>query len=209
MFDLAPALVGGPQSRLRPRLLAFVRAWAIDDADVAQMRRRLAKLDSELVIVCDEGAWSFDRDRQPLRCELDVETARELYEVTDDAVFVIDHRGFVRFAHRPGGPLGATLIEALDAAAEALGWRGHQTKLELVLWTQREWALKCLVVGCSLTFLASPPPAEYRRFPRGTAPVGKYESRDLITPRADGEAPTSRMQAIGQPRSTPSPRRQA
>lgn len=209
MFDLAPALVGGPQSRIRPRVLAFVQAWSIDDAEVARMRRRLARLDSELVIVCDEGAWSFDRDCQPLRCELDVETARELYEVTGDAVFVIDHRGFVRFAHRPGGALDATLLEALDAATEALGWRGHQTRLELVRWTTREWALKCLVVGCSLTFLVGPPPVEYRRFARGTGPVVRYESRDVITPRADGEAPTSRMPAIGQAPSTPSPRRQA
>jgi hypothetical protein len=209
MFDLAPALVGGPQSRLRPRVLAFVRAWSIDDVDVARIRRRLAKLDSELVVVCDEGAWSFDRDRQPLRCMVDVDTARELYEVTDDAVFVIDHRGFVRFAHRPTGSLGPTLLEALDASTEALGWRGHQTKLELVRWTAREWALKCLVVGCSLTFLEVPAPVEYRRFPRGTEPVVKYESRDVITPRADGEAPTSRMPRIGHEPITPSTRRQA
>ncbi|MDQ3337717.1 MAG: hypothetical protein M4D80_21355 [Myxococcota bacterium] len=189
-------------------MLAFVRTWAIDDVDVARMRRRLATLDSELVVVCDEGAWSFDRDRQPLRCEVDVETARELYDVTDDAVFVID-RSFVRFAHRPEGALGATLLEALDAATEALGWRGHQTKLELVRWTAREWALKCLVVGCSLTFVEAPPPVEYRRFPRGTERVVKYESRDTTTPRADGEAPTSRMPAIGQEPITLSTRRQA
>ena len=188
MFDLAPALVGGPQSRHRPRLLAFVRAWSIDDADVGQLRRRLAQLDSELVILCDEGAWSFDRDRQPLRCELAVDTARELYEVTTDAVFVIDHRGFMRFAHRPDRPLTASLHEALDAAAEALEWRGHQTKLDLIRWTPREWALKCLVVGCSLAFVTAHP----TRLARGTGPVVKYEPRDINTL----EAPTSRMPAI-------------
>lgn len=209
MFDLAPALVGGPRSRHRPRLLAFVRAWSIDDADVGQLRRQLAQLDSELVILCDEGAWAFDRDRQPLRCDLAVDTARELYEVTADAVFVIDHRGFMRFAHRPDRPLSASLGEALDAAVEALAWRGHQTKLELIRWTPREWALKCLVVGCSLTFVAGQPSVEHRRFARGTGPVVKYESRDVITPRADGEAPTSRMPAIRDEPMSPSPRRQA
>jgi hypothetical protein len=190
MFDLAPALVGGP-SRHRPRVLAFVRAWSIDDADPAQLRRQLKALDSELVVVCDDGAWSFDRDRQPLRCDLDVETARALYEVTADAVFVIDHRGFMRFAHRPDRPLSGSLNEALDAAAEALAWRGHQTKLELIRWTPREWSLKCLVVGCSLTFVGGQPSAEQRRFARGTGPIVKFEPRDVTV-----EAPTSRMPAI-------------
>jgi len=200
-----------PPHRPRPRLLAFVRAWSFDreaDRELAHGCRQLAELDAELVIAGDEGAWSFVRDRLPVFCDrlaADVATAAAAYGVTADAAFVIDHRGVLRFAHRPHRPLGATLTEALDAAVEALVWRDHQTKLEHVLWTPREWALKCLVVGCSLTFAGSP--VEHRRFARGTAPVTKWESRDVITPRAEVGAPAPQPTDVWEWASMPSRRR--
>lgn len=220
MFDLAD--VGGiapalalrdaeePDARHRPRLLAFVRAWSMSpesEGDLAGVRARLAQLDAELVVVGRAGAWAIVRDRAPVFCDrLDVAAAAAAYRVTADAVFVIDHRGVVRFAHRPDRPLSATLAEALDAAAEALAWRDHQTRLERVQWTPREWALKCLVVGCALTFVSGRPPVEPRRFARGTGPVVKYESRELITPRTETGAP-SPLAGVGEPPRAPCPRR--
>ena len=220
MFDLAVGSVAPvlslredeePPSR-RPRVLAFIRAWSMDSEDLSHVRERLAQLDSELVIVSDEGAWSFVRDTEPVFCDrlaADVTTATAVYGVTADAVFVIDHRGVLRFVHRPDRSLSATLTEALDAAAEALAWRDHQTKLELIQWTQREWTLKSLVTGCSLTFLSGPPSAAHRRFARGTGPVVKYESRDVITPSADSDAPASHIPEVSEWPTLPSLRRLA
>ena len=194
---LAPALSlrDTDEPLRRPRLLAFVKSWSIEreDADLAVVRTRLAALDAELVIVCAEGAWSFVRDREPQFCDrlaADVATASAVYGVKTDAVFVIDPRGVIRFAHRPDEPLSATLAEALDAAAEALDWREHHTRLERVQWSAREWALKCLVVGCALTFLAGAAvPVKSPRLARGTGPVRACVSRVAITPSAPIGAP--------------------
>ena len=133
--------------RHHPRLLAFVRAWSLDGeaaADLALVRERLAALDAELVIVCEAGAWSFSGDRDPEFCDRfagDVATVAATYGVRGDAVFVIDHRGVVRFVHQPDQPLSATLAEALDAAGHALDWRHNMTRLERVQWSARELAL--------------------------------------------------------------------
>ena len=196
------------QPRHRPRLLAFVQNWAIEreDAQLAHVRKRLAELDAELVIVSGEGAWSFTRDRDPQFCDrlaADVATASAVYGVKSDAVFVIDHRGVIRFAHRPDQPLGATLTEALDAAAEALQWREQHTKLQRVQMTVREWALKCLVVGCALTFLGTAVP-QRSRFARGTGPVRACVSRVPITPSADIGAPAPQANVVEPSRDEPS-----
>lgn len=215
MWDLAevgtvaPALFlrddDEPQPR-RPRLLAFVTAWSIDaeDVDLPAVQQRLAALDAELVVVCGDGAWSFVRDGAPRFCDrlaADVATAAAVYGVTGDAVFVIDHRGVIRFAHRPDRPLSATLTEALDAAAEALCWRQHHTPLQRVQWSPREWALKCLVVGCALTFLGAAEP----RLARGTGPVRACVSRVAITPSAAIGAPASQLVAHEPERTALSP----
>ena len=188
MLDLAP-------TRHRPRLLAFIRTWDSGES-FTHICMRLAQLDCELVVVCDAGTWEFDRDREPTfraSDEADVAKSRDGYRVTGDALIVIDHRGTVRFEHRPARPLGATLTEALDAAAQAMQWRDHQSKLERVQWTPREWSMKSIVVGCSLTFIAAPP-----RLARGTGPIQKYESRELISPRAETGAPAPQSSAIGE-----------
>jgi hypothetical protein len=169
--------------RHRPRLLAVVRAWTSErEPDLAAVRRRLADLDAELVIVCEEGAWSFTRCDRPVFCDRlagDTATVSAAYGVRGDAVFVIDHRGVVRFAHQPEQPLSATLTDALDAAGEALAWRDSHSQLERVQWSAREWALKCLVVGCTLTFLA------------GLAPLRSDGTRGAVslTPRTEVTAP--------------------
>jgi hypothetical protein len=193
----------------RSRLLAFIRAWTMDSEDLEHVRARLAELDTELVIVSDDGAWSFIRDHEPVFCDrlaADVATAAAAYGVTVDAVFVIDHRGVLRFVHRPNRPLSATLTEALDAAADALGFREHQTQLERIRFTPREWALKSLVIGCSVTFGE---PVDRRRLARGTGPVGKYESREVITPRAETDAESSQLVEVSEWPTVPSLRRLA
>lgn len=173
----APTLAFCEESRHRPRMLAFVRAWSPAPGEVALLGARLAELDAELVIVTAAGAWSIARDRELVAC--DAAGLAEAFGVTADGVFVIDARGILRFAHRPDRPLTAALTEALDAAGEALAWRDHQTQLERVQWTAREWALKCLVVGCALTFLTNPPPVDQRVFARGTGPFAKVGPHDL------------------------------
>ena len=211
--SIAPALSlreeEDPEPRHRPRLLAFVKSWAIEreDAQLAHVRKRLAELDTELVIVCGEGAWSFTRDRAPQFCDrlaADVATAAAAYGVKSDAVFVIDHRGVIRFAHRPDRPLSATLTEALDAAAEALHWRDHHTKLQRVQWSAREWASKCLVTGCTLTFVGDAAPVPKSRFARGTGPIRACVSRVPITPSADIGAPAPQGSVVEPARDEPS-----
>ena len=205
-----------PHDRHRPRLLAFVKAWSManlerEDPDLARVRAHLAELDTELVIVCDEGAWSFTRDREPQFCDrlaADATTAAAAYGVTAEAVFVIDHRGVIRFAHRPDRPLSATLTEVLDAAAEAYQWRDHHTRLERVQWTPREWMLKSLVVGCSLS-LASGAVPQHTRFARGTGPVRALVSRGSITPSAETGASAPQDLAVDPARNAVSPRDEA
>jgi hypothetical protein len=164
----------------RPRILVFIRAWALDAR--RSVRQRLARFDVELVNESDNAV------------------AKARYRVTGDAVIVIDHRGIVRFEHRSEQSLGTLLTEAVDGSVEALGWRDHQTKLERVQWTPREWSLKSLVVGCSLAFGTGRPP---RHFARGTGPIAKVEARELATPPADlsatGEWPTAIPATIQRP----------
>ena len=179
------------QARHRPRVVAFVHGWSLDREpllDLACVRGRLAALGAELVVVCDEGAWSFSRDDEPTFCDrlaADIATTAAVYGVRGDAVFVIDPRGVVRFVHESSRPLAATIIDALDAAGEAMSWREHATPLERVQCTEREWAVKSLVTGCALTY-AKP------RFARGTGPV-RALSRCESTPRTEAEAPLPQL----------------
>ena len=201
--SVAPVLaLRDAQARHRPRMLVFVRTWSLDD-ELPHVQARLRELDTELVIVGPEGVWSFtaDRIRSPVFCDrlaVNAANAAGAYGVRGDAVFIIDHRNVVRFVHRPERSLDGTVVEALDAAAEALCWRQHQTRLERVQWTPREWASKCLVVGCALTF-EGVATASRTRFARGTGPV--------CTPRAATGAPMSRPCGISEHPTLLSPRR--
>lgn len=169
--SLAPAM-SAPLPH-RPRLIAFVEHWrpGLERCVLA----RLAKLDADVVVVSGDGAWSFARDRRPVFAG-EAAALAAAFGVRGNALFVIDHRGVVRFVHH--GAFDLALVDALDATAEALGFRDHQTKLERVQLTAREWTSKCLVVGFALTFRNAPPPG---RLARGTGPVG--------TPRALAQKP--------------------
>lgn len=173
MLDLA---IDGRQ---RPRLLAFVQAWRPDAIQL--LRARISQFDADLVIVSDAGAWSVSRER----CDrINAGNAKTRYGVTGDAIFVVDHRGVIRFAHHDSGVLGTKLPEALDVAVQALGWRDHQSKLERIQWTPRAWAIKSLVVGCSLTFIGQP----VARMARGTGPIQKIEASSTATPVVEPSA---------------------
>lgn len=161
--SMAPSLAQNLHGH--PRVLAFVRDWSLarePPAALASMRARLAALDAELIMLARAGAWSFTGRRDPVCCDrlaANLATTALLYGVRGDgeAVFVIDGRGIVRFAHRPDAPLSATLLEALDAAGEAHQARDRLTRMERVLFSRRDWALTCLVVGCTLTFAGTRP----------------------------------------------------
>jgi len=146
-----------------PRVLAFVREWSLEAHDpeaLETLRRRIGQLEAELVVLSRAGVWFVSRERgveHRDRLVPDATTTALLYGVRDgtDAVFLIDDRGVVRFAYEPGGPLAGSLVDAFDAAGEALAARERHTKLERVLFTRREWALTCMVVGFTRTFLGS------------------------------------------------------
>jgi xanthine dehydrogenase YagT iron-sulfur-binding subunit len=146
---LAPVSVG------LPRVLAFVRDWAIEREQpdtLHAIRGELRGLGAELIVLSDAGVWSFRPD-DPIdhlaafsdRLAGDVANAALLYGVQADAVFVIDHDNVVRFAHR--GVLAGSLASALAAASEAL------LAPVPASFTRREWVLSCLVAGFAFTFL--------------------------------------------------------
>ncbi len=204
-----------PEPGSPPRIVAFVRDWSLDGtptAELTALSARLRELDAELLVLSQAGVWSFTRDREIVFCArlaADLATAAMLYGVRADAeaVFVIDGRNVVRFAHRPDALLTATLREALDTAGEALSARDRLTRLERVLFTRREWTVTSLVVGCTMAFVGGSVDRrqvriddargavveklgerlERRRFARGTGPVATCvasTSRGATTPCA-------------------------
>jgi hypothetical protein len=174
----------------RPRVLAFVERW--ESALERRVLARVRDLEAEVVIVHGDGAWSFEHERLPMFAG-EASELRAQFRVQGDALFVVDHRGVVRFAHHGGVEM---LAEAMAAAIEALDERRHHSLLERVQFTAREWATQCLVVGFALTFQSAPRP---RRFARGTEPV--------CTARAAIGAQTPQLSGIGEWPSTLSPRR--
>jgi hypothetical protein len=145
----------------RPRVLALLRGWDASTAppeELAAIRAQLRGLGATLVIASDAGAWSFAPDDE-LERESDAATpvARAILELAqrhgreagDEAVFVVDGDGEVRFAHVEEGVLQTTLADALASAGEAVlaAPEAH------TLFTQREWALAGLCAGFSLALL--------------------------------------------------------
>jgi xanthine dehydrogenase YagT iron-sulfur-binding subunit len=147
----------------QPRVLAFVRRWSAygtDPEELRAMRAELRGLGAELVIVAEREVWSFSPD-DDLECcgdgdEVIAQIARtaELFAVpaAGDALFVIDERGIVRFAHRSAEPLHAGLRTALASAGEAM-LAPPPEATEQVLFTRREWNLTCLVTGFAFALL--------------------------------------------------------
>jgi len=178
--SLPSAVVGAPAPELvvsglerwtyhgEPRVLAFVHDGLGHDrpAGLTALRAALRGLGAELVVVSPAGVWSVRAD-DPLEpvaiagdaLAAEVAAALDRYGVRagDDAVFVIDGRGVVRFSHRlerRGAAVWSALGEALAIAGRAMHARGAQDAVQRVQFTRREWTVTCLVVGCATAFLA-------------------------------------------------------
>jgi xanthine dehydrogenase YagT iron-sulfur-binding subunit len=173
--DILLTGLDGQPARGEPRVVAFSRDGSFDrDAQaapdaLAAIRAQLRGLGAELIVLSPAGAWSVAADDPVERLAagpgsgdaptVDVATAAALYGVCEDedAVFVIDSRGVVRFVHRTQErtrPLCAALAEALSIAGHAVHTRETQGVKQRVLFTRREWSVTCLVVGCATAFLA-------------------------------------------------------
>src|SRR5882757_852798 len=134
-----PVVVGGvalPPAHGQPRVLAFAHAWSLADEDPAAiraLRAQLRGLGAELLVVSPRGAWSVRPDDpieplahtlgagEPLAADVAAAAARYGVAPDHDAVFVIDGRGILRFAHRPAAPaalVGGKLADALAIAGE-------------------------------------------------------------------------------------------
>ena len=172
-------------SHAEPRVLAFVRDGKLTEpvTELPTIRAELRGLGAELVVVSPGGVWSVRADDplEPLAAasaELaaEVSDAAQRYGVThdEDAVFVIDGRGVVRFNHRlerRGRALWATLTDALTIAGRAAHMReGHDAR-QRVLFTRREWTVTCLVVGCATAFLSACKEQEHRPADRRSPPA--------------------------------------
>jgi xanthine dehydrogenase YagT iron-sulfur-binding subunit len=172
--DLA---VSGLERRAHvPHVLAFVRDGLGGERPIepAAIRAELRGLGAELVVVSPPGVWRVRAD-DPLEAVAgagdEVAAASQRYGVRagDDAVFVIDGRGVVRFTHRIqlGGDVWTRLSEALAIASRGVRARDAHDARQRVLFTRREWAVTCLVAGCATAFLAGCKEQERPRDRRG------------------------------------------
>ncbi|HEY4056397.1 MAG TPA: (2Fe-2S)-binding protein [Kofleriaceae bacterium] len=168
----------------RPRVLAFVRAWhpdTIPPRELSQMRAQLRGLGATLVIAADAGAWSFAPDDDLERFATDEKTVHAIDELAvehgvepeEDAVFVLDGDGSVRFEHLAGGPLPMPLVSALTSANEALLSKPVSTRMT---FNRREWAVSSICAGFALSLLGCkskkqeqpPPPVPEPKTPAPT-----------------------------------------
>jgi xanthine dehydrogenase YagT iron-sulfur-binding subunit len=183
--------VSGLERRTRvPHVLAFVRDGLGGERPIepAAIRAELRGLGAELVVVSPAGVWRVRAD-DPLEAvaragdalAAEVAAASVGYGVRpgDDAVFVIDGRGVVRFTHRIQlrGDVWTRLREALAIAGRGVRARDAHDARQRVLFTRREWAVTCLVAGCATAFLAGCKDQERRpdRHGAGTEPPPDVE----------------------------------
>lgn len=160
------------------RVLAFVDPGSIETTDTASLRAirgQLRGLGAELVVLSRRGVWAVHAD-DPVEqlaygddLAVDVAATSIQYGVRagEDALFVIDGSGVVRFAFRPERrirPVFATLAGALGVAGDAMQARAHHDPRQRMMFTRREWSVTCLVAGCASALFAAckearrPPP---------------------------------------------------
>jgi len=151
-------VVSSSESRGRPWVLAFARRWS-PGADDGAIRAQLRGLGAILFIISDAGVWSFRPDDDielsvgpslRLRRELEELGARCGVAAGDDAVFVVDGDGVVRFAQVPIEDLTSSLAEALQAAGRELLGLPQPPGI-----TRRDWAVMNLVAGFGVVLLAA------------------------------------------------------
>lgn len=155
-----------------PRVLAFLYDAELDDdrpesaAALRAIRAELRGLGADLVVVAPAGVWSVRADdpveplpeaSDQLAAEVVQAAARYGVGAGEDAIFVIDDRGVMRFAHclERRGAAWSTLADALATAGRAAHARDGLNAGQRVLFTRREWTVSCLIVGCATAFLAS------------------------------------------------------
>ena len=103
--------IDGRTGRGESRVIAFVQDGSFGDASpdaIRAIRAQLRGLGAELVVLSPTGGWSVRADdavRQVVAADaVDVAAAAAIRHGVpggSGAVFVIDGRGVVRFAHRP------------------------------------------------------------------------------------------------------------
>jgi xanthine dehydrogenase YagT iron-sulfur-binding subunit len=179
--ELAVCGLDGLPGRGEPRVLAFVHGGVSHErpAGLGGIRAELRGLGAELVVVSPAGVWRVRADDpleplasagDALSAEVTTALARYGVDAGEDAVFVIDGRGVVRFSHRlsrDGRSMWSMLGDALAIAGRGLQVRAAHDARQRVLFTRREWSVTCLVVGCATAFLAGckeqePRPVERR-----------------------------------------------
>ncbi len=155
--SVAPDALGSAGA---PRVVAFVRDWTPDPEPLRGYLRGLA---AELIVHADDGVWRLGAD--DAIDHVDLAAIAELSG--DDAVYVIDGDGVVRFAHVLHEP--PDLAGALAAAIEAM----HERPAPIT-FNRREWVTTCLVAGCAFAFLRGCKAEDARPAPeRPSAPAGE------------------------------------
>jgi xanthine dehydrogenase YagT iron-sulfur-binding subunit len=168
----------------QPLVLAFLDAWSPLESppeDLASVRAELRGLGAVLVVLSGAGLFVFRPDDEVERFasteHLDADDVARTHEefglercaggLRTPALFVIDGKGILRFAHRwaaMGAATGAGAEVGLEQLNEALGAAGravHGAKRSLVV-SRRELVVTSLVAGFALIFLDacdSPKPA--------------------------------------------------
>ena len=152
----------------QPAVLAFLDDWSPLDAppeDLAAVRAELRGLGAVLVVLSSAGLFLFrpddEMERFARKSELDADDVTDVYAAFDlrrcagalvtPALFVVDGKGVVRFAHvwRDGGDVSlAAVNEALGAAGRAV-----VNAKRSVLVSRRELVVTSLVAGFALMFL--------------------------------------------------------
>jgi len=152
------------------RVMAFARGWSPERAapgELARIRAHLRGLAAELVFESEHGTWLCRPDDELVAI---APLGRARFRVADDedAVFVVDPAGAVRFAHCQHAPIRDTLAAALEQATDVML---AQAPLH---FTRRAWLTTCVVSGFALAVLSAckqkvdpsdPPPLEAARPP--------------------------------------------
>ena len=146
----------------QPIVLAFLDRWSPDDADLAPLRAELRGLGAVLIVLSRAGLFVFRPDDEIERFatdgELDaveVQATRLAYGVrrcARAALFVIDEKRVLRFAHRWNGE-DAIGIEALTLALGNAGRALIAMPAATALMSRRELAVGGLVAGLALFLL--------------------------------------------------------
>lgn len=139
------AIDGLDEAGGRPRVVAFVRGWSLHrqrEADTLAIRAQLRDLAAELIVLTDDGVWSFLPDDPVERraCRTGAAIA-ERYGVSAgcDAIVLVDPRGIVRLAHQSEESLAPGLRDAIATASES--------------FVRGEWNMTCLISGFAAAFL--------------------------------------------------------